>query len=1032
MQKSVLRIYKKIFTVFVFSILCTNLFARSGMLWGEKNLRVLKTKWFDIIYPKRCEESAAILYEKADSVYDEVTAQYGLTPAFRMPVVLTPAVDQFNAFWTAVPYNHIAIYDTGVSGDSELAVFSETLLSTFRHELTHAVTYNMKDPAWRFVGKIFGDYFSPGMLSITTGMAEGATLPSESAAGEGRLNDEYAKHYVKQAKIEREFPSYHDVSGAGDAQPGGAPYYFNGAFHQWLQETYGLAAYAKFWFRVVNGRDFTIAGSFKRAFGEKLKNAWSKFVKAYEVPEVAANPVIAGIVSDFFCPEGRDYSMLNDAGSLYDSLTSAVIKSDLYDDFITRLVWFDRFGGRVFLSDIDPSYVTGSGSVQIKPRQLFAMRGTTGVRISNDGRFIAVSCISENAPGSTAFVKIYDIERGGFYSVPETGLKEASIVCCDGEYYLIAQKYFAQHFSISVSKIVFDDNSHRIKCTESYKEIKLPVETNPFAFTPLDDGTFAYLKKERQNYSVCVSSVAMGGAPLREYAFPEDLTVRSLSAADGRFVFSYAKNGTLPRLGFMDIESGELLLSSEDISGGVFTPVLYKGTVIYTGQFYRQNRLLCMRDIAARNFDAGQVALVTEGGENSVEEMPLQFQFCKDLPSVAYNPFPYFLRGILIPVSTYTTEYFGANSDYYSDAGNAYLGFTYITANPWADGSSDLYTFTTGWNALSNAFGIDLQITKGTATSLFQSKTELKSEFDAKGWKQGGGRLALAVNINLGKYSTVRISNSSEAFVGKQDARFPAKFTDGSSENYKLLPTISFWDKELLGITAPDSNLIYYTLQNVVSLRYSNLRRAGPGRFEYAGFAAGLSFGIKYDNVEAAALGGDLRFYIPRLLPFESKYGYTYNFPLRLNAILFPAQSIYGYTKPAASPGIILFDATAETTVFSMDIQKAVPGFTALYINDFYVSAGYAGSGSAGRVSETGFQNLQLGNYFRNLFNGTGCYLDSVYLKTALELTPNIGVFARPNYKTVLITTFSYVIHSSGLIKPEERIKMSFGLDLNF
>ena len=192
------------------------------------------------------------------------------------------------------------------------------------------------------------------------------------------------------------------------------------------------------------------------------------------------------------------------------------------------------------------------------------------------------------------------------------------------------------------------------------------------------------------------------------------------------------------------------------------------------------------------------------------------------------------------------------------------------------------------------------------------------------------------------------------------------------------------------------------------------------------------TFGIKYDNVEAAALGGELRFYIPKLLPFESKYGYTYNFPLRLNAILFPAQSIYGYTKPAASPGIILFDATAETTVFSMDIQKAVPGFTALYINDFYVSAGYAGSGSSGHVTEAGFQNLQLGNYFRNLFNGTGCYLDSVYLKTALELTPNIGVFARTNYKTVLITTFSYVIHSSGLIKPEERIKMFFGLDLNF
>ena len=175
------------------------------MLAGEKKLRVTKTKWFDIIYPERYELSATILYENADRVYDEVTAQYDLSPSFRMPVVITPAVDEFNAFWTAVPYNHIAIYDTGVSGASELAVFSETLLSTFRHELTHAVTYNMKDEVWLTASKVFGDCFVPGMLSVTTGMAEGATLTSESAAGEGRLNDEYAKHYVSRQKSKVSF-----------------------------------------------------------------------------------------------------------------------------------------------------------------------------------------------------------------------------------------------------------------------------------------------------------------------------------------------------------------------------------------------------------------------------------------------------------------------------------------------------------------------------------------------------------------------------------------------------------------------------------------------------------------------------------------------------------------------------------------------------------------------------------------------------------------------------------------------------------
>ena len=208
---------KSLFVLLAF-FLCAELSAHSGMFWGEKNLRVTKTKWFDLIYPERSAETAAILYEKADTVYEEVTAEYGLEPFFRMPVVITPAVDQFNAFWTAVPYNHIALYDTGSSGASELAVFSETMLSTFRHELTHAVTYNMKNGFWRFMGHVFGDCVTPGMLSVTTGMAEGATVAYESSTGEGegRLNDEYAMHSVKQAKIENKFPAYHDVSGAAD------------------------------------------------------------------------------------------------------------------------------------------------------------------------------------------------------------------------------------------------------------------------------------------------------------------------------------------------------------------------------------------------------------------------------------------------------------------------------------------------------------------------------------------------------------------------------------------------------------------------------------------------------------------------------------------------------------------------------------------------------------------------------------------------------------------------------------------------
>ena len=193
---------RKLFVIlFCFNLF--SLFSYDGIMTGEKNLKVLQTKWFDIVFPESSEQSAIILYQNADSIYQELAEIYGFPLQFRMPVVLTSKVEQMNAYWSAVPYNHIVIYDTALIDD--LAVFSENLLSTFRHELTHAYTYNLKNKFWRGVG-FFGDLINPSYLFITSGWAEGATLTSESAGGEGRLNNEFAMQMVKQAKLENKFP----------------------------------------------------------------------------------------------------------------------------------------------------------------------------------------------------------------------------------------------------------------------------------------------------------------------------------------------------------------------------------------------------------------------------------------------------------------------------------------------------------------------------------------------------------------------------------------------------------------------------------------------------------------------------------------------------------------------------------------------------------------------------------------------------------------------------------------------------------
>ena len=982
MQRKSLKICNLILVVF---LLCARLSAYSGMMTGESKLKISKTQWFDIIYPERCEESAAILYEKADTVYEEVTALYGLTPAFRIPVVITPTVEQFNAFWTAVPYNHIAIYDTGSSGGSDLAVFSETLLSTFRHELTHAVTFNMKNGFWRVLGKVFGDCVDPGMLSVTTGMAEGATLTSESASGEGRLNNEYTKHYVKQAKIEGKFPSYHDVSGSADVQPSGAPYYFNGAFHEWLQEKYGLQAYAQFWYRVVNGKNFTISGAFKKAFGIKLKKAWKQFEAEYEVPAVAANPVEAGEAKDFFEPESDDFSNSNNTGSYYTSLTSAG----------GRIAWIDNYGGKVY------SAVEGE-----KPRHIFSQRGISDIKLSGDGRFLAVNYISKNGVGDKARVKIYDFQTKKFFTIKDTGLKEAAVIQKEKEYFVIAQKYFAQHYSIAVYKLEFYGYNRYINGAKLLFENKLETEINPFAFLPYEDGKVAWLKRNRLNYSLCISDITSAdGKLLKEIAFPEGMSVHSLSYSNGLFYFSYVQEGTLPRLGTLNLEEGSITLGAKDISGGIFEPVYWNNQIVYIGEFYRQNRILCLEAEGGEG-DADDETFEVAVVEPEDDAMDLDLETESEttpknkIPSKTYIPFPYFLRGTLIPLSDYTTDVFNfEGKDSTSILDNFYPGLTYLTANPWATGSTDLIKLTAGFNIYTRTAGTALTISKGTATSLFGSETTIKSEFDKEGWKQGALVLDLSSVFEVGRISTITLSNSFTALVNRKSI---------------------------------------FSLSDIVSAQYSTIRKSGPGRFEKQGFAFSVSYGKWYEApfktpkqelVKSDALAAGIRICVPHLLPFESAYGYTYNFPVTTIFKILPSSSTYSKKKGL---GRVVFDGSVESTLFSMDIQKAIPFATALYLNDFYVAGGYAATGTAGNATEEGFQTAYLIEYFKAIADGRGHYLDSVYVKAQLDFVPNVGVFASPNFKMGIYAVYRYHIRGEKGMTPKERETVSLGLDMSF
>lgn len=86
------------------------------------NLKVLKTKYFDIIYAPESEKTAALIYEYADKYAKDISERLGKKEPWRMPVYISPDRESLNGYYTFFPYQRIIIYDTtpadGMLGNS--------------------------------------------------------------------------------------------------------------------------------------------------------------------------------------------------------------------------------------------------------------------------------------------------------------------------------------------------------------------------------------------------------------------------------------------------------------------------------------------------------------------------------------------------------------------------------------------------------------------------------------------------------------------------------------------------------------------------------------------------------------------------------------------------------------------------------------------------------------------------------------------------------------------------------------------------
>jgi len=854
--------------------------------------QVIVTEYFDIIFTEDSKQSALILADSVDALYLKACALLNSEAYFRLPLVLVSGVDVLNAYFSYVPYNHIVLYDT-IPDEGSLAVFSESLLSVFYHEVVHAVSIQKKSKTWKNISKVFGDILTPAPFIYTPlFVIEGVTVSLESREGEGRLNDSFATQIIRQAKIEGKFPTWQQASQARDIYPIGAtPYLFGGAFSAYLQNAYGMDSYGEFWGELGKFHFFgSLESIVAKVYGKKLKELWSEFKDSVSLPE--------------------SHSIIDPKKS--NEIKSLQTKKALYQ-FLTQsqkgFAWFDASSNEIWYE----SFETGNR------KKLFTTSdGQQALSLSLDGNYLVSSFVEAYPYGNNKTV-VYNLAKKKKLQTFNS-LRDASLVqLADGKKYLAGVKTEGQLASIEVW--AFLEKKDRAESIKSF-----PLNSIPFSLQALDDGRLAYILKAKESWSLVFWNPLDGGEEtVQVLSGREPLKYLNPVFFDDNLIglsFSYAEKDSLPKMGFFDFASKSIFLQSQNFSGGLHYPLMKDSAVVFVSKFFDHDSLFVSpfetifkdarfikADTMADDADARLAEVLAEGLEIESMEAIASIESIDDeviaetisfdaYKTKKYNPIAYMTKGIFLPTASLeASEEKNAKGELdYSFS----FGFMYLTGDPadtWQILIQPSYDFKNE--------KIYLQTEIATTAFPLPLSLEGLSVFGLDGSVKNDYSLSSAIEIPLG--------NSAYSF------------------NFSTTLFLSHGRKN---VESAFSNFLHNG--NIFS--FSSIRNANLNPFALKGFELGAS--LWFFDPEDPMLFIDTNYaynffasyYLPQVLPLQNAIGFTYNLPTVFEASLFTSQNVYEEERA-------LWSASAKTILFAYDLQKALSN---IYIQRFVFEAEYA------------------------------------------------------------------------------------------
>ncbi|MDR2897399.1 MAG: hypothetical protein LBU99_01195, partial [Spirochaetaceae bacterium] len=852
--------------------------------------------------------------------------------------------------------------------DDDLAGLQDTLLSVFYHELTHAITMNIRTPAWQIAADIFGDFMSASMINMPPSFREGAAVFSESTSGAGRLNDPFTAQVPAQAKYENRFPSWKEASGASDLfTPASLPYLYGAAFNRWMAEEYGMEQYNRFLAETGAGHFYFVAGIYKKIYGASLIDDWERFRESVQVPASVTEPEILPIKAGLF-------SSIAARGS--------------------GIAWIDMISSGVYFWNPD--------TPDKKPQKLFSTQSTAhrlsfspegksspeGER-SPEGRYLLVSTARAVPPGFEWRLRVYDTEERRFTGFSGERLRDGSFVTlADGSLAIAAVETSPQGNSLVVLRF---DGGEGAEEGEGEELFRLKMAANHIPVNPSDggSGTIAFIDALGMDRRLLFWDPQTGALEEAVFAEGTPAAMRCLSSSyqDGRtlLAFGWSELDTFYRLGILDRSDSSVSLQQGDLSGGVLLPVRYGNAYYYAARFALSEEL-CRFPVSADGTGTGfgtnfgtetvfsrssfslEPASIYEGAE-----VVSSFSTNSELRTPEkYRPASYFSQGMFIPI---------IGLDFFSDPITWGLGASWMTADPAEK-----------WNLTASLY-------YHMPPMFFDVSLDLINTSHPLNWEAVLSDFLVTENGNALR-STQGIFNTSITFPLKDYAK---SWTLNTSV-YVVMEseTASVQDVRLFGA---------YTLAPafaeaglVLSPGFSFARRTGTGPFDRIGFNTFLLGMVDLPFYKKDSISGEgafgvspsempvlgeyvFSFTLPGLLPVRNPRGFTLRLPLTLT--LSTAWALNGYigvdtelsslvpfaesvSRYAETKGRTVSGVNASVVLFAAEIQKGIP-LIPFVANRVVLSGGYHGS------------------YYSNYDFTEGTWLDSVSGKLALIVSPAIG-----------------------------------------